>query len=79
MGSDLKRQQKTVRFCKYCHENGHTPNWCRKKTRDEEIRRLQQDMSLKKILLRYGNTELLTPIVATSTIKTWNYALIRTM
>ena len=30
-----KRKQKTVRFCKYCHKNGHTPNWCRKKMRDE--------------------------------------------
>ena len=33
----------------------------------------------KKIMLPYENTELLTPIVAPSTIKTWTYALIRTM
>ena len=26
-----KGEQKTVRFCNYCHKNGHTPNWCRKK------------------------------------------------
>ena len=24
-------RQKTTRFCNYCHENGHTLNWCRKK------------------------------------------------
>ena len=32
-----KEKQKTVRFCNYCHKNGHTPKWCRKKMRDEEI------------------------------------------
>ena len=37
--------QKLVRFCNYCHKNGHTPKWCRKKMRDEEIRRVQHDMS----------------------------------
>ena len=26
-----KGNQKTVRFCSYCHKNGHTPKWCRKK------------------------------------------------
>ena len=40
--------KKTVRFCNYCHKNGHTPNWCRKKMRDEEIRRVQHDMSFYK-------------------------------
>ena len=42
-----KGQQKSVRFCNYCHKNGHTPNWCRKKKRDEEIRKVQHDMSFK--------------------------------
>ena len=41
-------KQKTVRFCNYCHKNGHTPNWCRKTMRDEETRRVQHDMSFKK-------------------------------
>ena len=43
-----KGNQKTVRFCNYCHKNGHTPKWCRKKMRDEEIRRVQHDMSFNK-------------------------------
>ena len=43
-----KGKEKTVRFCNYCHKNGHTPSWCRKKVRDEEIRRVQRDMSLKR-------------------------------
>ena len=40
-----KGNQKTVRFCNYCHKNGHTPKWCRKKMRDEEIRKIQYEMS----------------------------------
>ena len=44
-----KGKQKTVRFCNYCHKNGHTPNWCRKKMRDEEIRKLQNEKSSKNI------------------------------
>ena len=43
-----KGNQKTVRFCNYCRKNGHTPNWCREKIRDEEIRRVQHDMSLQR-------------------------------
>ena len=43
-----KGNQKLVRFCNYCQKNGHTPKWCRKKMRDEEIRRVQHDMSFNK-------------------------------
>ena len=43
-----KGNQKTARFCNYCHKNGHTPKWCRKKMRDEEIRRVRHDMSFNK-------------------------------
>ena len=43
-----KGNQKTVRFCNYCNKNGHTPKWCCKKMRDEEIRRVQNDMSFNK-------------------------------
>ena len=42
-----KGKQKTVRFCNYCHKNGHTPKWCRKKMRDEEIRKIQYEMTSK--------------------------------
>ena len=34
-------KQKSVRFCNYCHKNGHTPKWCRKKMRDGEIRKVR--------------------------------------
>ena len=43
-----KRKQKPVWSRSYCHKDGHTPNWRRKKMRDEEIRRVQHDISLKK-------------------------------
>ena len=43
-----KEKQKPVRFCDYCHKNGHTPKWCRKKIRDEEIRKIQYEMSSKR-------------------------------
>ena len=32
-----------TRFCSYCRTNGHTPNWCRKKMRDEEIKKVQNE------------------------------------
>ena len=38
-------KQKAVRFCNYCQKIGHTPNWCRKKMRDEEIRKVRYEMS----------------------------------
>ena len=46
-------------FCIYCHRNGYTPNCCREKLRDEEIRRVQHDMSVKKIVApkrEYGDS-----------------------
>ena len=33
-----KGRQNATRFCNYCHTNGHTPMWCRKKIRDEEVK-----------------------------------------
>ena len=41
-------EKKTTRICNYCHENGHTLKWCRKKMRDEEKRRIRFDESSKK-------------------------------
>ena len=58
--STQKGQQKTVRFCNYCRKNGHTPNWCRQKIRDEEIRKVQRDMSFKKNIApirEYGTSD----------------------
>ena len=43
-----KGKQKPLRFCNYCHKNGHTPNWRRKKMRKAKIRRVQHHISLKK-------------------------------
>ena len=40
--------QKPAQFCKCCHKNGHTLNWCRKKTRDEEVRKVRFQMSPRR-------------------------------
>ena len=45
---DQQGRQKTTRFCKYCHKKGHTINWCRKKMRDEEVRKIRNDISSKR-------------------------------
>ena len=37
-----------TRFCSYCRTNGHTPNWCRKKMRDEEVKRVQNDRQAER-------------------------------
>ena len=52
-------RQKTSRFCNYCHKNGHTLNWCRKKMRYEEARKIRNDMSSKRIisLMKNSSTE----------------------
>ena len=38
-----KGRQNATRFCKYCRTNGHTPSWCRKKIRDEELKRIENE------------------------------------
>ena len=43
-----KGRQNATRFCGYCRTNGHTPNYCRKKMRDEEIRKLQNEVTAEK-------------------------------
>ena len=43
-----KGRQKATRFCGYCGTNGHTPNYCRKKMRDEEIKKLQNEATAEK-------------------------------
>ena len=45
---DQQGRQKLTRFCNYCHKNGHTLNWCRKKMRDEEVRKICNDMWSKR-------------------------------
>ena len=43
-----KGEQKTVRFYNYSIKNGHAPKWCRKKMRDEEIQKIQNEISSKR-------------------------------
>ena len=43
-----KGRQNATRFCGYCRTNGHTPNYCRKKIRDEEIKKLQNETTAEK-------------------------------
>ena len=43
-----KGRQNATRFCGYCTTNGHTPNYCRKKMRDEEIKKLQKEATAEK-------------------------------
>ena len=45
---DQQGRQKLNRFCNYCHKNGHTLNWCRKKMRDGEVRKIRNNMSSKR-------------------------------
>ena len=41
-------RQNATRFCGYCRTNGHTLNYCRKKIRDEEIKKLQNEATAEK-------------------------------
>ena len=43
-----KRRQNATRFCGYCRTNGHTPNYCRKKIRDEEVKKMQNVCTAEK-------------------------------
>ena len=43
-----KGRQNATRFCNYCRTNGHTPSWCRKKIRGEEIKKKQDGMTAEK-------------------------------
>ena len=43
-----KGRQKATRFCGYCRTNGHTPSFCRKKIRDEEVKKVQNEATAEK-------------------------------
>ena len=43
-----KGRQNTTRFCNYCRTNGHTPNWCCKKIRHEELKRIENERTAEK-------------------------------
>ena len=43
-----KGRQNATRFCNYCRTNGRTPSWCRKKIRDEELKRIENERTAEK-------------------------------
>ena len=43
-----KGRQNATRFCNYCRTNGQTPSWCRKKIRDEELKRIENERTAEK-------------------------------
>ena len=43
-----KERQNATRFCNYCRTNGHTPSWCRKKIRDEELKRIENERTTER-------------------------------
>ena len=48
LNPNQKGRQNATRFCNYCRTNGHTPSWCRKKIRDEEVKKVQDGMMAEK-------------------------------
>ena len=46
--TNQKGRQNTTRFSNYCRTNWQTPNMCRKKIRDEEIKKVQDGMMAEK-------------------------------
>ena len=43
--------QNATRFCAYCRTNGLTPNWCRKKIRYEELKRIENERTTEKTVM----------------------------
>ena len=43
-----KGRQNATRFCNFCRSNRHTPSWCRKKIRDEEVKKIRDGMMAEK-------------------------------
>ena len=43
-----KGRQNATGFCNYCRTNGHTPSWCRKKIRDEELKPIENERTAEK-------------------------------
>ena len=43
-----KERQNATKFCGYSRTNGHTPIYCRKNIRDDEIKKLQNEATAEK-------------------------------
>ena len=48
LDANQKGRQNVTRFCNYCRTNGHTPSCCRKKIRDDELRRIENERTAEK-------------------------------
>ena len=48
MDPNQKGRQNATRFGNYCRTNGHTPSWCRKKIRDEEMKKIKNERTAEK-------------------------------
>ena len=66
-----KGKQKTVRFCNYCHKNGHTPNWCRKKCETKKYEKYKMKCPPKGIMFLTRTMALMLSTAAPNTIKMW--------
>ena len=74
-----KGNQKTVRFCSYCNKTDIHQKGVAKKCGTKKYGECNMLCPSTRILLQYGNAELVTRILDPTTIKTWTDALIRTM
>ena len=43
-----KERQNATKFCGYCRSNGQTTRFCRRKVRDEELKKLQNETTAEK-------------------------------
>ena len=48
VGPNHKGGQNATGFCGYCKTNGHAPNYCKKKIRDEKVKKLQNEATAEK-------------------------------
>ena len=72
--------QKTVRFCHYCHKNGHTPKWCRKKKCEtKKYEKYNMKCPPKIIMFLTRTMALMLSTAVPNTIETWTNLLTRMM
>ena len=74
-----KEKQKTVRFCNYCHKNGHTPKWCRKKCETKKYEKYNMKCPPKIVMFLTRTKALMLSTAAPNTIKTMTDVLTRMM
>ena len=41
-------RQNATRVCNYCHTNGHTPSWFKKKIQNEELKKIENERTAEK-------------------------------